>query len=124
MSVDVEDYFHVEAFASKISAEQWKSYTPRVAGNVSRILELFARHQVRGTFFILGWVAERFPHLSQEIAKAGHEIGCHGYGHSRLHIMTPRQFQQDIRKATAILTDQLGRPVRCYRAPSFSIVRE
>jgi polysaccharide deacetylase family protein (PEP-CTERM system associated) len=123
MSVDVEDYFHVEAFASNILAEEWHSYPPRVDRNVSRILELFAKYRVRATFFLLGWVAEKFPHLSQEIAAAGHEIGCHGYAHRRLHTMTPGQFQQDLRRATALLSDQAGRPIRSFRAPSFSIVR-
>jgi polysaccharide deacetylase family protein (PEP-CTERM system associated) len=124
MSVDVEDYFHVEAFASEIRPEHWDSYTPRVNRNVRRILELFARHHVRATFFILGWVAERFPHLSREIAAAGHEIGSHGYAHRRLHTMTPTQVNPDLHRATAILTDQIGRSVKCFRAPSFSIVRD
>jgi len=124
MSVDVEDYFHVEAFASAIPSTEWHSYIPRVEGNVARILDLFAKYEVRATFFVLGWVAEKFPHLSRNIAAAGHEIGCHGYAHRRLHTMTPRQFQQDLRKATALLSDQVGESIRSFRAPSFSIVRK
>jgi polysaccharide deacetylase family protein (PEP-CTERM system associated) len=123
LSVDVEDYFHVEAFASRIRYEQWDSYERRVEYNVNRILEMFDRYQVKGTFFILGWVAERFPHLSRQIAGAGHEIGCHGYAHRRLQTLTPAQFRDDLRRATGLLTDQVQRAVCSYRAPSFSIVK-
>lgn len=123
LSVDVEDYFHVEAFASRIPYEQWDSFKPRVERNVFRTLELFAKYGARGTFFILGWVADRFPHLSREIAAAGHEIGCHGYAHRRIQTLTPEQFREDLRAATDRLMEQVQRPIRCYRAPSFSIVK-
>ena len=123
LSVDVEDYFQVEAFASQIRYDQWDSFTPRVEGNVKRILEIFARYDAKATFFILGWVANKFPRLVQEIVSAGHEIGSHGYKHRRLHILTPQEFRQDIKDASAVLTDQIQRPVQCYRAPSFSIVQ-
>src|SRR4051812_22268893 len=122
LTVDVEDYFHVEAFASHINYETWDSFTPRVEKNVRCILELFARRNVRGTFFVLGWVAQKFPQIVREIASAGHEIGSHGYRHKRLHIMTPDEFRHDVESSIAILTDQVQRPVLCYRAPSFSIV--
>src|ERR1051325_8347465 len=124
MTVDVEDYFHVEAFASDVRTEHWDSYTPRVERNVNRILELFSKYNVKATFFVLGWVANKFPHLSRKVAGAGHEIGYHGYAHRRLHHMSPSQFRQDLRRATELLPDQVGRPIRCFRAPSFSIVRE
>ena len=123
LTVDVEDYFHVEAFASHIRYEQWDSFTPRVEGNVKRVLELFARHGATGTFFVLGWVARKFPRIVREIVNAGHEIGSHGYKHRRLHNMSPEEFRRDTRDATAVLTDQSQRPIRCYRAPSFSIVK-
>jgi polysaccharide deacetylase family protein (PEP-CTERM system associated) len=123
LSVDVEDYFHVEAFAAKISYERWDAYESRVEYNLARILDLFENFSTKGTFFILGWVAEKLPHLSRQIAMAGHEIGCHGYAHRRLQTMTPLQFREDLRKATALLTDQVQRPILCYRAPSFSVVR-
>ena len=77
----------------------------------------------KATFFVLGWVAKKFPRLVEEIASAGHEIGSHGYKHKRLHILTPDEFRHDIKDANAILSDQVQRPIRCYRAPSFSIVR-
>jgi polysaccharide deacetylase family protein (PEP-CTERM system associated) len=122
LSVDVEDYFHVEAFASKVRFDDWASYAPRVEQNVARILELFGKYGARGTFFVLGWVAEKFPNVVRDIAAAGHEIGCHGYAHRRLNDLTPADFRADIRRAVALLTDQIQRPIQSYRAPSFSIV--
>src|SRR5262249_14796835 len=91
--------------------------------NVRRILELFAKHDATATFFMLGWVANRFPRLTEDIVKAGHEVASHGYRHRRLHILTPDEFRRDVRDATAVLSDQTQRPIECYRAPSFSIVR-
>jgi polysaccharide deacetylase family protein (PEP-CTERM system associated) len=123
LSVDVEDYFHVEAFTSKICFEHWDSYERRVEHNMARILEMFDRHAVKATFFILGWVADKFPHLSRQIAAANHEVACHGYAHRRLQTLTPAEFRDDLRRATAILTDQVQQPIHCYRAPSFSVVR-
>jgi polysaccharide deacetylase family protein (PEP-CTERM system associated) len=123
LTVDVEDHFHVEAFAKHISQDQWDLHESRVVRNVTRILELFARHEAKGTFFMLGWVAKKFPGLSRQIAAAGHEIGCHSFAHQRLQGMTPEQFRIDLRKATRYLEDQIQRPIRCYRAPSFSIVK-
>ena len=123
LSVDVEDYFHVEAFASQIAYEHWDSFAPRVDRNVDCILEILAKHRVRATFFVLGWVAKKFPRLVREIAAAGHEIGSHGYRHRRLQSLTPEEFRRDIKDSIAIVGDQAQRPIRCYRAPSFSIVR-
>jgi polysaccharide deacetylase family protein (PEP-CTERM system associated) len=122
LSVDVEDYFHVEAFASQISCDQWDSFQCRVEKNVARILELLDVYKAKGTFFILGWVAEKFPCLVRTIAGEGHEIGCHSYAHRRLHRLTPDEFREDLRRATALLADQVQRPIESYRAPSFSIV--
>ena len=123
ISVDVEDYFQVEAFASQVSYEYWDQYTPRVERNVERVLALFDRHKVRGTFFVLGWVAQRFPGLVRRITSLNHEIGCHGFAHRRLHTQTPDQFRSDLRDARNRISDQAQQPIRCYRAPSFSIVR-
>jgi polysaccharide deacetylase family protein (PEP-CTERM system associated) len=123
LSVDVEDYFHVEAFTSHISPDQWDSFVPRVERNVARVLELFARHGVTGTFFVLGWVARKFPHLVRSIAAAGHEIGSHGYAHSRITKLSREQFAGDIRQARAVLEDLVQKEIRSYRAPSFSVVR-
>jgi polysaccharide deacetylase family protein (PEP-CTERM system associated) len=122
LSVDVEDYFQVEALASSISYAQWDSYELRVESNVALILELFAKYDVTATFFVLGWIAKKLPHLCRRIAGAGHEIGCHGYAHTRLHKLTANEFRADIRDAVSLLADQVQRPILCYRAPSFSIV--
>ena len=84
---------------------------------------LFRRHGASGTFFILGWIAERRPGLVRKIADAGHEIGCHGFGHQRIHRQTADQFRQDIRKSLSLLTELAGKPVCCYRAPSFSVTK-
>src|SRR5262245_31233432 len=100
LSVDVEDYFHVEAFANKIKYHEWDAYPQRVEANIDRILNLFGRHNVRATFFILGWVADKHPMLARRIATAGHEIGCHGYAHRRLQTLTAAQFREDLRRAT------------------------
>ena len=123
LSVDVEDYFHVSAFASYVAPEHWDSFPSRVERNVQRILELLSRHDTRGTFFILGWVAQRFPKIAREIAAAGHEIGSHGLLHRRIHLQTPEEFRSDIRIARDMLMEQVQKPVVCYRAPSFSIVK-
>jgi polysaccharide deacetylase family protein (PEP-CTERM system associated) len=122
LSVDVEDYFHVEAFAEQVSPDDWCNYAPRVQENLSLILEILSRHEMKATFFVLGWVAESIPGLVRQIANAGHEVGCHGYAHRRIQRQTPREFQQDVRRARRCLMDQAQKPVCCFRAPSFSIV--
>jgi len=124
LSVDVEDYFQVEAFARNVTRGQWPSFTPRVERNAGRILELFARHDTKATFFVLGWIAERFPRLVKEIAGCGHEIASHGFDHQLLPRVTPEQFRVDIRRARDVLSGLTGQPITGYRAPSFSIVRK
>lgn len=122
LSVDVEDYFHVEAFASQIKATEWHSYESRVEKNVDLTLAIFAEHQYFATFYILGWVAERFPLLVRQIADAGHEIGCHGYAHQRIQRQTPEEFREDVHVTRQRIMEQTQMPVYCYRAPSFSVV--
>jgi polysaccharide deacetylase family protein (PEP-CTERM system associated) len=124
LSVDVEDYFHVEAFASRISTKDWDSFSPRVERNVGLILDLFARYGARGTFFVLGWVAERNPRLVRQIAEAGHEVACHGFAHQHIRKQTPEEFRSDVRRAREQLRNASRHDVNSYRAPSFSIVRE
>jgi polysaccharide deacetylase family protein (PEP-CTERM system associated) len=123
MTVDVEDYFQASAFDRLVSRPSWSARESRVVANTRRLLEFFARHQVRGTFFILGWVAERFPALVREIASGGHELASHGYHHQLIYTLTPDQFRDDVRRAKAAIEDAGGCRVRGYRAPSFSIVR-
>jgi len=124
LTVDVEDFFHVEALASTISTSDWESISPRVETNVHRILDLLAAAGVHGTFFVLGWVARKFPDLVRDIAAAGHEIGSHGYDHQRIHGLSRDQFREDIRVSRDLLADQAQGPIIAYRAPSFSIVAQ
>jgi polysaccharide deacetylase family protein (PEP-CTERM system associated) len=121
MTVDVEDYFHVTAFEKCIQRSQWDGIPLRVEGNTLRALDLFDRFGVRATFFVLGWVAERLPSLAREIARRGHEIACHGYGHALVYGQSPQEFREDVHRAKSLLEDQTGGPVRGYRAPSYSI---
>ena len=121
MSVDVEDYFQVSAMEHAVDRRAWDSYPARVEGNVDRILELFAAHQVRATFFTLGWIAERYPALVRRIAAAGHEIASHGYEHVRVITQDRSAFARDVARTKARLEDVTGAPVRGYRAASFSI---
>jgi len=123
ISVDVEDYFQPEAFARDVRREDWPSFPSRVVDNTHRILDVFARHDVRGTFFVLGWVAERFPELVREIRAAGHEIGCHSYWHRPIYTLSPGEFEDDTRKAKAAIEAAAGGQVTCYRAPTFSITK-
>jgi len=123
LSVDVEDYFQVEAFAGQISFSDWPAFPSRVRQNTERVLGLFERHNVKGTFFILGWVAERQPGLVRQIAAAGHEIACHSYAHRQVFRMTPTAFRDDVRRAKRAIEDAAGSPVYGYRAPTFSILR-
>jgi polysaccharide deacetylase family protein (PEP-CTERM system associated) len=120
-SIDVEDYFHVEAFASQISPNDWGTFDCRVERNVDVILEILEKYNSKATFFILGCVAKAYPFLVQKIADAGHEIGCHGFAHQHIRRQTPEQFRQDVKTARSCLMDQVQKPVFCYRAPSFSV---
>lgn len=121
MTVDVEDFFHVSAFESVISPSQWKDYQPRVDTNTRRLLDLFAKKEVKSTFFVLGWVAERYPDLIKEIHSQGHEVASHGYAHKRVILLSRDEFLQDIKRSKNHLEDLLGEQIIGYRAPSFSI---
>jgi len=123
-TVDVEDYFQVSAFASVISPCDWDHYECRVEQSTRTILELAAAHQTRGTFFILGWVAERFPGLVREIQAAGHEIGCHSHWHQLVYELGPERFRSDLVKARDTLQSITGTAVKLFRAPSFSITQK
>jgi polysaccharide deacetylase family protein (PEP-CTERM system associated) len=121
MTVDVEDYFHVSAFANHISRDDWATMTPRVRRNTNDLLELFAARDVRATFFVLGWVAEQ--DLIREIAAAGHEVACHGFSHQLVYEQTPEQFRAETLRAKTCLEQIVQRPIRGYRAASYSIVK-
>ena len=124
LSVDVEDYFHVEAFSDRLTPEMWPSFPGRVVENTHRLLELFAKFGARSTFFVLGWVAEREPKLVRDIADAGHEVGCHSYLHRCIYRLTPEQFREDTHRAIAAIEDATGKKLAGYRAPTFSICRK
>ena len=123
-SVDVEDYFQVNAFERAIPRASWGSFEPRVERNTRRLLDLCAEYGVRGTFFTLGWVAERWPGLVREIRDAGHELGTHGQDHRRVTTLNPREFREDVRRSKRTIEDVAGVEVIGYRAPNYSIVRE
>jgi len=121
LTIDVEDYFQVSAFAPYIRRDEWDTRECRVERNVDRILELLAEREVKATFFTLGWVAERYPQLVRAIVAGGHELASHGYGHQRASDLDEAAFSDDVTRAKAILEDLGGKPVLGYRAPSFSI---
>ncbi len=122
MSVDVEDYFQVSAFEKVVSRASWDTLESRVVGNTERLLELFDRSGIKATFFVLGWVAQRFPVLVRRIKATGHEVASHGYHHQLLYMLTPQQFREDVRSAKAVLEDCTGSVVIGFRAPSFSLI--
>ena len=121
LTIDVEDYFHVSAFADRIAARDWSSYESRVEQNTRRLLRLLDKHNVRATCFVLGWVAEQHPQLVRELADAGHEIGCHSYWHRLVYDLTPEEFREDTARSRDVLEEIIGDRVTLYRAPSFSI---
>jgi polysaccharide deacetylase family protein (PEP-CTERM system associated) len=123
LTIDVEDYFQVTGFESIIDRAQWDEFEPRVTIGTERILQALEDAQVRGTFFVLGWVAERNPRLVRRIRAAGHEIGCHSHWHRLVYRQAPDEFRADLRRARAALEDAIGEEVVAYRAPCFSITK-
>lgn len=124
LTVDVEDYFQVSAFADSIDQDDWDKHPLRVEKNTHRLLDLFDEYQVKATFFILGWVAERAKDLVNEIANRGHEVACHGYSHQLVYNQSPDVFQQETIRAKRILEDIIQQQVRGYRAASYSITEK
>lgn len=124
LTVDVEDYFQVAAFEKVISPDSWETYECRVAANTDAILAIFAEQQVKATFFVVGWIAERYPEMVRAIDRQGHEIGCHSEKHRKIYDLTPDEFREDTRKAKETLEQIIGKPVNGYRAPSYSITKK
>jgi polysaccharide deacetylase family protein (PEP-CTERM system associated) len=124
MTVDVEDYFQVSAFERHVPRARWDTFESRVCQNTERLLNIFDRASVTATFFVLGWVAERFPGLVRRIAACGHEIASHGHGHRLVYELTRDEFSEDLRRARGALEDACSTHVRGYRAPSYSITRQ
>jgi polysaccharide deacetylase family protein (PEP-CTERM system associated) len=121
MTIDVEDYFQVSAFAPYIARDDWDQRECRVERNVDRLLLLLAQSGTKATFFTLGWIAERYPQMVRRIVEQGHELASHGYGHQRVSDLTPASFLDDIQRTKQLLEDLGGHQVLGYRAPSFSI---
>jgi polysaccharide deacetylase family protein (PEP-CTERM system associated) len=121
MTIDVEDYFHVSVFDGLVPRHRWEQMESRVVANTERLLEIFNESGIHATFFVLGWVAQRYPHLVRAIAAEGHEIASHGYAHRLVYDLTPRQFRDDIRRSKDLLEAGSSAPVVGYRAPSYSI---
>jgi polysaccharide deacetylase family protein (PEP-CTERM system associated) len=123
MSVDVEDYFMVEAFSGVVRSSSWDSWPSRVVDNTKKILDLFDKYDVKATFFTVGWVAHKFPSLVQEICGRGHELACHSYWHRAVYTLSPDEFRKDTREAVRALEDASGVKILGYRAPSWSITK-
>jgi len=121
MTVDVEDYFQVQAFTGHIARSDWDNIPRRVEANIDRLLQLFDEAGVSATLFTLGWIAERHPAMVRHIAAAGHELASHGYDHRRADQLMPAQFREDVRRSKSLIEDIAGAPVAGYRAPTFSI---
>src|SRR6266480_342923 len=121
-SVDVEEYFQVKALESVVSRDEWLSRPSRVGDSIDLLLATLDRHNVRGTFFVLGWLAKHRPEVVRAIANAGHEIASHGFGHERVTALTPATFREDLRSSKHALEAVTGDAILGYRAPSFSII--
>lgn len=124
LSVDVEDYFQVEAFARQVSRTDWDRYPSRVVANTQRTLGLFDEFGVKGTFFVLGWVARKFPALVAEIQSRGHELACHSFWHRPVYTLTPEAFREDLRESRDAIQQAGGAAVVGYRAPTWSITAQ
>ncbi len=123
-SVDLEDYYMVSGYSSVIRFEDWEKFEGRIEGNTGKLLDLLNRHEVRATFFVLGWVARRYPELVRRVHSSGHEIASHGYNHKPVFEMTPEEFARDLALTREILENVTGEKVVGYRAPSYSITRK
>lgn len=124
LTFDVEEYFHAEAFAGVIRPEDWPTFGSRVVDATERLLDILDYADVRATFFVLGWVAERQPGLVQEIHARGHELACHGYSHQMISRLTPQEFAEDVKRAKKVIEEIAGTRVIGYRAPTFSVTRQ
>jgi polysaccharide deacetylase family protein (PEP-CTERM system associated) len=122
-TLDVEEHFQVSAFEAVVDRDKWTGFPSRVEANTLRVLDLLDRHATKGTCFVLGWVAERNPDLVKEIDRRGHEVACHGYSHRLVYNQTPADFVEETRRSKSVLEQIVGKPVRGYRAASYSITR-
>ena len=121
LTIDVEDYFHVSAFEKNINKDEWDNFPSRVEYNTRRLLDVFDERDLKATFFVLGWVAEREPELVRDIAERGHEVACHGYSHQLVYNQSKHVFREETLRSKSILEDLVQQPVLGYRAASYSI---
>jgi polysaccharide deacetylase family protein (PEP-CTERM system associated) len=121
LTIDVEEYFHPTEVQLAMGSRNWSVFPSRIRSQTQLLLEIMDRHKVRATFFVLGWVADHHPSVIREIARAGHEIGCHSYSHELVYDLTPNEFKEDLRRAVCAIEDACGVTPRSYRAPSYSI---
>ncbi|MBN1464821.1 DUF3473 domain-containing protein [candidate division KSB1 bacterium] len=121
ITIDVEEWFHVSRFRKQIKRDEWPNLESRVLPSVARVLTILQNFNIRATFFILGWIAERHPEVVRMIEERGHDIGTHGYGHQLVYDMSPKEFEQDLSLSLKLLRDVATVPIHSYRAPSFSI---
>ncbi len=124
LTVDVEDFFQVSAFEKSVNRSNWDKFPLRVESNTNRLLEIFDKHSVKATFFVLGWIANKAPNLVLDIANAGHEIACHGYSHKLIYNQSQNEFKEETIRAKSLLEDIIGQSVVGYRAASYSITKD
>jgi polysaccharide deacetylase family protein (PEP-CTERM system associated) len=124
LTFDIEDYYQVEAFKDVVKLEEWSHYPSRVVENTGKIVDVLDEYKIKATFFVLGWVAERFPNLVVQLAEGGHEIATHGYAHQMVYKQTEAEFEQDLVKSINILEKLSGQKIRGYRAPTYSIIEQ
>ena len=124
LSFDIEDWFHPEIFSGKFPLDQWDKLESRVRRDTDIILNFLSKRNLKSTFFILGWVAEKYPQIVKDAVSAGHEIGSHGYSHRMITQMNPESFREDLRRSLDVLNDLSPDPVVGFRAPTFSITEK
>lgn len=124
LTVDVEDWFHICGVESIGDYKSWGKYEPRIKKNLIHLLDILDEYNAKGTFFVLGWIAEKFPELVKEIEQSGHEIATHGYAHELVYEQTPKEFAADLEKSLRVLSAITKQKILGYRAPSFSITKK
>ena len=124
MTIDVEDYFNVSGFESRIKFEAWSNFESRVEANTNKLLTIMSKFDMKATFFVLGWIAEKYPKLIRQIQEEGHEIASHSYAHRLVYRQTEKEFREDLKRCKGLLEDIIGERVTGYRAPSYSIVKD
>lgn len=124
ITIDVEDYYQVSAFETVVQRAEWDHFESRVERNTYRLLDILDEYKTKGTFFVLGWVAERHPSLVREIDARGHEVASHGYSHQRVYTQSPEKFREETRLSKRILEDTTGKLIAGYRAASYSITEK